>query len=227
MTDRFLIVNADDFGRSPGTNAGVIRAYEHGVVTSTSLMVRWPAARTAAAYARDHAELSVGLHLDLGEWSFRAGQWTRMYGEADPEQEVAAQLARFHELMGRDPTHLDSHQHVHREEPVLSLMQTRAAQLGVPLREQQPIVYSGAFYGQSGRGHPYPEGITTGALVALIKALPRGITELGCHPGLDARLASSYRDERLREVETLSDLRVQDALTVAGVELCSFFTVPR
>ena len=49
---RYLIVNADDFGQSHGVNRGIIEAHERGVVTSASLMVRWPAARKAAAYAR-------------------------------------------------------------------------------------------------------------------------------------------------------------------------------
>ena len=41
---RSLIVNADDFGQSPGMNRGTIAARERGIVTSASLMVRWPAA---------------------------------------------------------------------------------------------------------------------------------------------------------------------------------------
>src|SRR5437870_3779943 len=44
MAARYLIVNADDFGLSPGVNRGIIEAHEHGIVTSASLMVRWPAA---------------------------------------------------------------------------------------------------------------------------------------------------------------------------------------
>ena len=50
--DRILIVNADDFGQSPGVNAGVIEAHERGIVTSASMMVCWPAAAGAADYAR-------------------------------------------------------------------------------------------------------------------------------------------------------------------------------
>ena len=46
------IVNADDFGQSPGITRGVIAAHERGIVTSASLMVRWPSANEAAAYAR-------------------------------------------------------------------------------------------------------------------------------------------------------------------------------
>jgi predicted glycoside hydrolase/deacetylase ChbG (UPF0249 family) len=64
---RYLIVNADDFGQSDGINQGVVKAYERGIVTSASLMVRWPTASAAAVYARAHPDLSLGLHIDLGE----------------------------------------------------------------------------------------------------------------------------------------------------------------
>ena len=66
MVDRWVIVNADDFGRSRGVNRGIVEAHERGIVTSASLMVRWAAAADAAAYARMRPELSVGLHVDLG-----------------------------------------------------------------------------------------------------------------------------------------------------------------
>ena len=64
---RQLIVNADDLGLSPGVNRGIADAVARGVVTSTSLMVRWPSSDDAARWARAHGSVSVGLHLDLGE----------------------------------------------------------------------------------------------------------------------------------------------------------------
>src|SRR4030095_4795665 len=77
--EKYLIVNADDFGQSPGINRGIIEAHEHGIVTSASFMTRWPAAGEAASYAREHPKLSVGLHLDLGEWVYRAEEWVPLY----------------------------------------------------------------------------------------------------------------------------------------------------
>src|SRR5437879_9294179 len=78
-TKRYLLGNADDFGQSPGVNRGIIAAHERGIVTSASLMVRWPAAAAAAAYAREHPQLSVGLHLDLCEWAYSADNWVCRY----------------------------------------------------------------------------------------------------------------------------------------------------
>src|SRR5262245_21490417 len=99
---RYLIVNADDFGLSPGVNRGITEAHENGIVTSASLMVRWPAAAEAAAYARVHQELSVGLHLDLGEWTYRDGDWACVYQVVQQHdsgavaKEAERQLAEFH-----------------------------------------------------------------------------------------------------------------------------------
>ena len=93
---RRLIVNADDFGQSEGINRGIIQAHDRGIVTSASLMVRWPAAAAAAAWAREHPQFSVGLHIDLGEWAFRAGEWTPLYQvvELDDTESVAGEVDR-------------------------------------------------------------------------------------------------------------------------------------
>src|SRR5918996_4334829 len=126
MAERALIVNADDFGLTPGVNAGVERAHENGILTSASLMVRQPAAAAAAAYARAAPALGLGLHVDLGEWTQRNGEWVAIYEvvplhEHEPgivQAEVEAQLERFRALTGRAPSHLDSHQHVHSWPPL-------------------------------------------------------------------------------------------------------------
>jgi predicted glycoside hydrolase/deacetylase ChbG (UPF0249 family) len=231
--NKYLIVNADDFGQSPGVNRGIIAAHERGVVTSASLMVRWPAAAEAAAYARAHPRLAVGLHLDLGEWACRDGTWAPLY-EVVPQDdaaavagEVARQLDAFRRLVGRDPTHLDSHQHAHLKEPAKGLTTELARRLGVPLRGLDPVIrYCGGFYGQTGDGTPLPEILSPEGLVRILAELPPGVTELGCHPGEAGDLDTMYRDERAREVEVLCGERVRAALAEMGIELCSFAALP-
>jgi chitin disaccharide deacetylase len=228
VSDRLLIVNADDFGRSPGVNRGVARAHRDGILTSASLMVRWPDAEQACAYARG-SSLSIGLHLDLGEWEYRDGEWRARY-EVTPSSttdavraEIGRQLEQFEQLMGRAPTHLDSHQHVHREEPTRTALLHVAQRLGVPLRGFTPgIAYSGAFYGQDARGRPVPGAITVEGLIAEIEGLTPGVTELGCHPASDADHDSAYGAERVQELATLCDPRVREAITCSGVGLRSF-----
>jgi predicted glycoside hydrolase/deacetylase ChbG (UPF0249 family) len=226
---RRLIVNADDFGQSPGVNRGIIAAHERGIVTSASLMVRWPAAAEAADYGKADPRLAVGLHLDLGEWACRDSVWEPLYevvrvddGDA-VAAEVARQLASFRRLMGCDPTHIDSHQHTHRKEPVLGIASALAASLGVPLRSCAPdIFFCGNFYGQTDDGSPLPEIVSAAGLLAILRSLPAGITELSCHPGEGDDLNTMYSAERSREVEVLCDPRVRAALPELGIVLWSF-----
>ena len=227
--ERVLIVNGDDFGRTSGINRGVIRAHEHGILTSASLMVRWPAAVEAAAYCRNNPALSLGLHLDLGEWVYRDRAWRSLYqvvatSDVDVVRaEVRKQLEAFRRLVGRDPTHLDSHQHVHLHEPVRSAVLETARPLDVPTRACSPEVrYCGDFYGQTGTGEAWPEGITVEALVGIVTGLGQGITELGCHPGEGDDFDSVYRIERTLEVSVLCDPAVRRALVESNVRLAAF-----
>jgi predicted glycoside hydrolase/deacetylase ChbG (UPF0249 family) len=224
---RTLIVNADDLGLSEAVNAGIAAAHERGIVTSASMMVRQGAAAAAASYAAAHPDLAVGLHVDLGQWDYVNGEWMPAYQRCAPEDPVAVaaecrgQLRAFRDLLGRDPTHLDSHQHTHMSEPVATVASEIAAELGVPLRAR-PVRYEGGFYGQSGKGEPVPEAIGVENLLRILSSLPAGATELGCHPGLGMGEESSYGREREAEVEALCDPRVRAAIEREGIELRSF-----
>jgi predicted glycoside hydrolase/deacetylase ChbG (UPF0249 family) len=224
---RFLVVNADDLGLSASVNDGIFAAHAEGIVTSASLMVRQGAAPAAAERAGEFPDLAIGLHIDLGEWNYEEGDWTLAYSHCDSddreavEAECRAQLERFRALLDRDPTHLDSHQHVHESEPLKGVAEALAAELGVPLRNRA-IRYEGGFYGQSGKGDPYSEGITPDRLLELVRSLPPGWTEIGCHPAAGPVPTSSYDAERQIELETLRDPRLKDLLNVMQINLCSF-----
>jgi predicted glycoside hydrolase/deacetylase ChbG (UPF0249 family) len=190
-------------------------------------MVRQAGAPEAARLAAAHPRLAIGLHLDLGQWDYANGEWFAAYLRCDQDDESSvraecrSQLRTFRALLGREPTHLDSHQHVHNSEPVASVMEAIAEELGVPLRGRR-VRYEGGFYGQTGQGEPFAQGITATHLAALISALPPGWTELGCHPGIGVAGESSYGQERELELHALCDPSVIAALQEAGVGLRSF-----
>jgi predicted glycoside hydrolase/deacetylase ChbG (UPF0249 family) len=226
---RYVIINADDFGLTREVNRGIIEAAERGIVRSASLMVRQPAAAEAALYARRSRAISVGLHLDLGEWVLRNGEWVQLYHVVPTEdadlvsKEIERQLREFQQLMGRAPTHLDSHQHVHRNEPVRSIFLQVARTLRVPLRECTPgIHYCGDFYGQDADGSSLPVVITVPGLKRILASLPAGVTELGCHPGYVTDLQSVYHQERAEEVHVLCDPEVREILANQNTEIRSF-----
>jgi predicted glycoside hydrolase/deacetylase ChbG (UPF0249 family) len=222
-----LIVNADDLGFSAPVNAGIAEAHENGIVTSASMMVRQAAAPAAAEYARSHPGLAVGLHIDLGQWDYRDGEWRVAYERVDSEDEAAveaecrSQLELFRRLLDRDPTHLDSHQHVHMDGPVAAVADRLAAELAVPLRARG-VRYDGSFYGQTGKGEPLPEAIAADSLIRLLRSLPAGWTELGCHPGLGMEGESSYGSEREVEAATLCDDLIAETIERERIELRSF-----
>jgi chitin disaccharide deacetylase len=225
--DRVLIVNADDFGQTAAITRGILRAHQHGIVTSTSLMVRGP----AAAFAVEHAgDLDLGLHIDLGEWAYRDGAWVAVYERvrlddvSAVEDEIDFQLNEFRRLTGKLPSHLDSHQHVHISEPVLWIAKQFADELDVPLRGCSPAVrYCGAFYGQTGKGEPYPEAISVSALIKLVRDLPIGVTEVASHPGeADQNDQSTYGWERSLELQTLCHPQVRDSIRKERIHLNAF-----
>ncbi len=221
MAQRNLIVNADDFGASDGVNRGIVHAHVTGVVTSTSLMVYGPAAQEAAALAQEHPGLAVGLHWDLD-----AGGVDRvpLGRSAAVRGELEAQLEAFHRLVGRPPSHIDSHHHVHRSEAVASVAEEVAAPLGVPLRESGPVTYIGGFYGQWEWQVTDLQHVSPDFLVWILRnEVEEGWTEIGCHPGfIDDDFTSVYLAEREAEVRTLTDPRIREEIDALGIRLASY-----
>ena len=228
-TDRFLIVNADDFGLSEGINSGILECYNKGIVTSTSLMVRWPSARQAAIAAKNNPDLSVGLHFDAGEWFFTGSDWKPIYEVVDLRDirltidELHRQLAQFYDLIGRNPTHIDSHQHVHRSEPLLAAFRRVGTDLKIPVRHAvMGVRYIGSFYGQTENGESAPRFIDVDAMVQYIADLKPGVSEMCCHPGYPQFLTTMYREERVLEIETLCHPKVNAEIARQQIRLCSF-----
>ena len=216
---KYLIVNADDFGASRGINRGILEAHQRGILTSTSLMVNRPGSDEAAALSRTAPQLSVGLHVDLGErGATPSGDWPGWC-----RGQLAEQLGRFQELMGRAPTHLDSHHNVHRDPQALPEFLALASQQGLPLREHSHVRYYSKFYGQWG-GQTHLEQISVESLTRMLETeIEEGITELSCHPGyLDASHTGSYSVEREAELRTLCDPAVRGLLAAHSIQLVSY-----
>jgi predicted glycoside hydrolase/deacetylase ChbG (UPF0249 family) len=79
-----------------------------------------------------------------------------------------------------------------------------------------PDHFIGTFFGQ--------ESLTVEHLANLIEALPKGVSELMCHPGYDdPRLSSStYRHEREIELALLTNPVILERVATLGIELATF-----
>lgn len=232
MIKKKLIVNADDFGQSDGVNKGIIKAYEQGILTSASLMVRYPAAYAASAYAKRN-NLDLGLHVDLGEWILKNDEWSALYEVVSTDDlikvsaELKNQLETFYRIHGKNPSHLDSHQHVHIHENIKSVFLEMAQKLNITLRKcSKNIKYCGDFYGQTSDSLPFHEGISVNNLKRIISTLPEGITELACHPGEDIEFETMYKIEREIEINSLCSKNIVETLLKSEVQLCTFEGIP-
>jgi hopanoid biosynthesis associated protein HpnK len=131
-----LIVNADDFGLSPGVSRGILAGFREGIVSSTTMLVNLPYFEDAVGLARANPDLPVGVHLTL-LWGApvsdpaavstlvdREGRLPRGLGPLvsryvlgrlaldEVRSEFRSQVRKFLDT-GLRPTHLDTHKHVH------------------------------------------------------------------------------------------------------------------
>ena len=242
---RTLIVNADDFGLTRGVSAGILAAHRHGIVTSTTVLVTANPDRAQLAAARD-AGLGLGLHVNftLGRPLTRGrslvdgkGAFVRDARRAaaganarEARAEIEAQIARFEKLVGRLPTHLDTHHHVGLHAPVRDVVLAVARTLGLAVRSQDEAARARArsaglrttdhFFGESG-----PDAYWSAArTLAHLRALPPGVSEFMCHPGrFDDDLGYS-RYGRQREVEMigLGAPAARAASAALGIQLRHF-----
>jgi chitin disaccharide deacetylase len=130
-----LIVNADDWGRSPAETDAAYRCYAKGRIQAVTAMVFMEDSERAAGLAKTDG-LDVGLHLNLNQ-AFAVEVKSPLAGAAhrqvvrfmarskyaqllyNPFLREAlrctyqAQAEEFSRLYGREPSHIDGHQHRH------------------------------------------------------------------------------------------------------------------
>ncbi|BAZ17840.1 hopanoid biosynthesis associated protein HpnK [Calothrix sp. NIES-4071] len=151
---RVAIINGDDFGFSDEVNQAIIKAHQHGVLTSTSLMVTGAAFSEAVELAHENPNLGVGLHLVLvcGRSALPKEQVPHLVDENcnfsnDPtfaglryqfnrqarielQQEIRAQLEKFR-ATGLPLSHVDGHLHLHVHPVVINILADMAAEFGI------------------------------------------------------------------------------------------------
>ncbi len=156
-----VILNADDFGLTPGVNEGIVRAHREGILSSTTLMANGLAFDDAVALAKENPKLGVGCHLVLiGGKPVAAPEKVRSLIDRNGnlpatlssfvakvtsgkicKDEIAAELrAQIEKIRaaGIEPTHVDTHKHTHAHPRVLGIVCQVAKECGIN-RIRQPI----------------------------------------------------------------------------------------
>ena len=130
--DKYLIINADDFGMCHSANLAVYDLFQKGAITSATIMTPCGWAKEAGVWSAQHPEFATGVHLTFtSEWgNYRWSPIAQgntsslrdsedfMYHESDEfeensdidevETEIRAQIERFRSF-GVQPSHLDNH----------------------------------------------------------------------------------------------------------------------
>jgi hopanoid biosynthesis associated protein HpnK len=231
---RKLIVTADDFGLAADVTDGIIDAYRTGIVSSTSMMVGGADAMRAALLAQQEPGMAVGIHLTLvdgksvepatrapsilgndGKFLDDYRQFVRRYvmggiNLLDVRAECTAQIHRFLD-MGLQPSHLDSHQHMHLLPGIFEIVQELAVKFGIKRvritrggwldswragvggvamealsRRGQRMIRrqaNGLMHCDHFLGARYSCRLNKQVLLGLIDQVEKGSNELMCHPG--------------------------------------------
>lgn len=227
---RKLIVNADDFGFTRGVNAGVIRAFEEGILTSATIMANGDAFDDAVKLARANPGLGIGCHLAVvgGRPVAQASEVSSLVDDDGRlprtltelmkmlmrkrvrveaiEREFGAQVERVVRA-GITPTHLDSHKHSHTHPVVMKALARVATEFGIPcVRNPFESVFAPARTGSAARARR-PVYLKQYALSAAIAPRARSFKRLAREHGLKApdylcgvRLTGLLDSEAMRSV---------------------------
>ena len=167
---RRLIINADDFGLTPGVNRAIVEAHEKGVVTSATLMAVADSFDEAAKLARQNPKLRVGCHVVLvdgvpltppdrvptlvvrpGRFRTSLANFAHMAlrGRIKAEEvqtEASAQFAKLRSA-GIRISHFDTHKHVHMFPQVARPLLRAAREFGIravrnPFAPIKPLAFA-------------------------------------------------------------------------------------
>ncbi len=151
-----LIINADDFGLTPGINRSIEELHRAGVLRSATLMANGPAFQDALTVANRNASLGVGCHVVLTDGlpvsppesipsllgsdgrSFRPSLLqfasAAVLGQLREQDICTEALAQIRKLQhaGLSVTHLDTHKHAHLFPAVSRPLFDAARQTSVP-----------------------------------------------------------------------------------------------
>ena len=201
---RQLIVNADDFGLTPGVNRAIVELARSGCLTSATLMAAAPATEEAIQLAHQTPALGVGCHVVLVDgiscldaetqsgfpW-IRSGALpatpgmllhalfapgiSRRQREAFLEAEAFAQIARLQQA-GLALTHIDTHKHLHQFPAILGPVLRAAARAGIR-RIRNP--FEPRWSRRLTPGVPIPRRIPFGLLQLFRRSFLRSVAEAG------------------------------------------------
>jgi predicted glycoside hydrolase/deacetylase ChbG (UPF0249 family) len=148
-----IIINADDFGMSNAVSSAIALAAQNKLINSLSFAVN-------NIESRSHvdknllllSDLVIGLHINLSEGPMlsRSKKFLpaqdiifreKSLSRESIEEEIEAQISYFISLVGKQPAHLDSHQHIAFLSPtIFSALLCVSLRTNIPIRSPKPFL---------------------------------------------------------------------------------------
>ena len=206
---KYLIVNADDFGYSPGVNRGIIKAHQEGIVTSTSVMVHAIAADEAKSLAW-YPKLAIGLHFVPNEGTPVA-------------DELQRQVDKFIGIVGKKPSHIDIHKVQEEDINLKDAVNIYAQANDIPARYSGAAKFINSFFGPHANGD-----VSVDKLKESLSEATEPYNELMCHVGFaDEYLLthSSYNTLRENELESICDISIKEFIEEMGLTLTNWDSI--
>lgn len=242
MNIKKLIINADDFGLTPGVSHGIIETYRHGLVTSTTALTVAPYFEQGMQLAQRLApEMPIGVHLTL---TLHGGKpvlpvsevpslvnedgvfWSQgeFESKVDPEEvycEWDAQIARFI-ATGKRPDHIDSHHNVHgKNGELLEIAIALAEKYHLPIRNASrsaETAYMDEMYGDV----PTPDKMMHQFYDknATLETLRQIMDEVVAHEGeiFEMNTHPAFVDDVLREISSYNMQRLNEQTIMKSAE---------
>ena len=219
-----IIINADDYGMHKDINDGIIKAYNDGVLTSTTVMMNYCDESELLRLRKEAKGIGIGIHFTLTQGfpltdvSFKRidGKFDRVklyngeFCDQEIKNELRSQLNKMF-AFGVIPTHIDSHHHIHLRPRILKIIETLAKEHNLLIRDHnKQIKFIGSFYHKN---------VTYQHLKEILSINVNQTIEVMCHPGFAGASLfkeTSYNGFRAAELSILISDEIKNMFNTLG-----------
>jgi chitin disaccharide deacetylase len=242
---KYVIITADDFNLTRGTERGILECFDNGPVKSTSVFMTLPVSSSVVKKLKKRTFLGKGLHLSLTHGESVSRRTQRRFKKqpfhilkALPvrpiQEEFEAQILKFFKVFKHLPAHLDTHHHIHVFPNVYKAVLALAEKHKIPFRRvnqctkllchnlsrRKIFLTQDLYMDMTPKDH-----WTEKKLIRYLKHLRPGITEIMVHPGYaDKKLKaiSGFCKEREYERKALLSSRVKNLMSQENIKNINF-----
>lgn len=238
--NKYLIIDADDFGLTMGITKGILRAMKSGNVTETNIITTVESSMDSLKLARRNGLTKIGIHLNLdigqslyykrdmaylNDYKNMPVYYTMMENEFFEQME----FIRSNEM---DITHITSHKNIFFDDLSLQVLFNLAKHYSIPVRRLKKKNYNRLLRSNNIKMCDKqlinkPEEAYSFGLVGKMLSMNADseTTELICHPGMvtdELYHISSMTEQRQNELSLFTNPALKGIINEMGYELTNY-----